>query len=134
MRCFHQNIFSTFSFEVDDVRPARMHSTACSRIQFNAIEFVRMHLNSNVRHVCMHIKPEEDTTRLLMHLFMIKHSCVRIFIIIMNLLQNTSISDGLIFHNTEHSSKPTMINPRLLEPVRCSGDICMTNEKYGDVG
>ncbi len=42
MRCFHQNVFSTLSFWVDNVRPARTHSIACSRIHLHAREFICM--------------------------------------------------------------------------------------------
>ena len=46
MQCFHQNAFSSLSFRVEDVRPARMHSIACSRIRLHAREFDCMLANS----------------------------------------------------------------------------------------
>lgn len=47
MRFFYQNVFSSYSFIVNDVWPARMHSIACSRMRLHSRAFHCMLENSN---------------------------------------------------------------------------------------
>lgn len=56
MRFFYQNVFSSYSFIVNDVWPARMHSIACSRMRLHSRAFHCMLENSNAcsSHVYIH--------------------------------------------------------------------------------
>jgi len=56
MRFFNQNVFSTYSFIVNDVWPARVHSIACSRMRLHSRAFHCMLENSNAcsTHVYIH--------------------------------------------------------------------------------